>query len=169
MEILPEFRCLQALGILDAHLTADERRAIILVIQQACRHIPLRLVGIEDEKAGSWFYAFRRSAGNANKPFPLDEIPTVEAIDFAEDYSEFPVQMDEWALELGIPLHGREPPTYRNEGWGKLKGLDPKLLGVEVKELRKPPPKLEPWFVELYGREGAYRRGTLGWRSACSW
>jgi hypothetical protein len=110
MEILPEFRSLQALGILDAQLTASERCAVVLVIQQASRHIPLRLVGIEDGSAGSWFYNFSRSAENANKPFPLDEIPTVEAIDFDEDNSPFLLHTNSWALELGVSLYGQEGP-----------------------------------------------------------
>ncbi|KAI9856980.1 MAG: hypothetical protein M1813_008696 [Trichoglossum hirsutum] len=139
-------------------------RAVVLVIQQASRHTPLRLVDIEDGSAGSWFYNFSRSAENANKPFPLDEIPTVEAIDFDEDNSPFLLHMNSWALELGVSLHGQEGLRSRNDGRGRAARPDPKMLGVEAKELEELPSDVDPWFVQFYCQEGASARGALSQR-----
>ncbi|KAH0544219.1 hypothetical protein FGG08_001664 [Glutinoglossum americanum] len=157
VEILPEFRSLQVLGILDAHLTPSERHAIILVLQQASRHTPLRLVGIEDEKAGSWYYGFSRSPENTSEPSPLrHDIPTVKAVGYDKDYSGFPGQMCMWARELGVRPSDTDGPMRQRVGWGGV--------GVGVEEVGREAGRADPWLVELYGWEGAVIRGTFAER-----
>jgi hypothetical protein len=72
----------------------------------------------------------RSATDNANKPFPLDKIPTVEAVHYDADYSCFPLQLSGWALELGLPLLDHEEPSYLNEGWGFVARPDPRVMGV---------------------------------------
>jgi hypothetical protein len=87
----------------------------MLTIQQACKHIPLSIIGIEDKKAGNWYYRLNCSSHNKNKLFPLNEAPIAKAINCSKDIGDFLTKMNHWAMQLGISVHGVEAPCYRGK------------------------------------------------------